>query len=370
MPTSSFHPILDSPSLGKSSQVNGGPDSHPSPRPQSAWKSVFRFPNSSSKKLPSNGTTSETKSLFHSPSVYFNVSPVVPSLTPVSNLSDQRSSYNSSNTQSSDSNGAMTSGSPYMTHRKDPYSPYPSPKSTDPSPRSRQHTRSERVRPNPTLPRFKPQTGDTSQSSFPTTPTYPKSRMNGPLSPKSMGATASRFIRRVASAPNAKGLFSIGSRSPATKNGFLAPAHSIPPLPPLISNSLEQGADSLETMSSGSSRGQTSRAINPAPYGTLTNGLALPPVPGKTAFRRTYSSNSIKVRKVGHYHVIGQLPFVLYHPSKVEVGPSSFSKIKMLGKGDVGRVYLVREKKTDKLYAMKGNKDFSFYHTPLCGVEC
>lgn len=56
--------------------------------------------------------------------------------------------------------------------------------------------------------------------------------------------------------------------------------------------------------------------------------------PGKVAFRRTYSSNSIKVRQV-------------------EVGPSSFVKIKMLGKGDVGRVYLVREKKTDKLYAMK-----------------
>ncbi|KAG1715922.1 hypothetical protein ID866_1211 [Astraeus odoratus] len=55
---------------------------------------------------------------------------------------------------------------------------------------------------------------------------------------------------------------------------------------------------------------------------------------GKAAFRRTYSSNSIKVRSV-------------------EVGPSSFLKVKMLGKGDVGRVYLVREKKTDKLYAMK-----------------
>jgi protein-serine/threonine kinase len=39
---------------------------------------------------------------------------------------------------------------------------------------------------------------------------------------------------------------------------------------------------------------------------------------------------------------------------QVEVGPSSFLKIKMLGKGDVGRVYLVREKKTDKLFAMKG----------------
>jgi len=56
--------------------------------------------------------------------------------------------------------------------------------------------------------------------------------------------------------------------------------------------------------------------------------------PGKAAFRRTYSSNSIKIRSV-------------------EVDPSSFLKIKLLGKGDVGRVYLVREKKSNKLFAMK-----------------
>ncbi|EMD40561.1 hypothetical protein CERSUDRAFT_45092 [Gelatoporia subvermispora B] len=56
--------------------------------------------------------------------------------------------------------------------------------------------------------------------------------------------------------------------------------------------------------------------------------------PGKVAFRRTYSSHSIKVRSV-------------------EVGPGSFQKIKMLGRGDVGKVYLVREKKTTKLFAMK-----------------
>lgn len=55
----------------------------------------------------------------------------------------------------------------------------------------------------------------------------------------------------------------------------------------------------------------------------------------RAQFRRTYSSNSIKVREV-------------------EVGPNSFSKVKMLGKGDVGKVYLVREKKTEKLFAMKG----------------
>ncbi|KAI9626572.1 hypothetical protein KEM48_010401 [Puccinia striiformis f. sp. tritici PST-130] len=52
--------------------------------------------------------------------------------------------------------------------------------------------------------------------------------------------------------------------------------------------------------------------------------------------QRSYSSNSIKV-------------------SKSEVGPQSFEKIRLLGKGDVGRVYLVREKKrsTTRLYAMK-----------------
>ena len=58
--------------------------------------------------------------------------------------------------------------------------------------------------------------------------------------------------------------------------------------------------------------------------------------PGRAAFRRTYSSHSIKVRSV-------------------EVNASSFQKIKMLGRGDVGKVYLVREKKTGKLFAMKGN---------------
>ncbi|GMG25689.1 unnamed protein product [[Candida] boidinii] len=39
--------------------------------------------------------------------------------------------------------------------------------------------------------------------------------------------------------------------------------------------------------------------------------------------------------------------------STVEVSPQSFEKLKLLGKGDVGKVYLVREKATKKLYAMK-----------------
>jgi serine/threonine protein kinase len=34
-------------------------------------------------------------------------------------------------------------------------------------------------------------------------------------------------------------------------------------------------------------------------------------------------------------------------------GPQDFERITLLGRGDVGRVYLVRMKGTDKLYAMK-----------------
>lgn len=41
---------------------------------------------------------------------------------------------------------------------------------------------------------------------------------------------------------------------------------------------------------------------------------------------------------------------------QLEVGPSSFTKLRMLGKGDVGKVYLVREKKSEKLFAMKGKR--------------
>jgi predicted Ser/Thr protein kinase len=49
---------------------------------------------------------------------------------------------------------------------------------------------------------------------------------------------------------------------------------------------------------------------------------------------------------------------------QVEVSPSSFQKVKLLGKGDVGKVYLVREKKTDKLFAMKGKLPSTAFRLP------
>lgn len=38
----------------------------------------------------------------------------------------------------------------------------------------------------------------------------------------------------------------------------------------------------------------------------------------------------------------------------VQVGPEDFEKVRLLGKGDVGKVYLVKHKETSQLYALKG----------------
>ncbi|KAG5292028.1 serine/threonine-protein kinase nrc-2 [Histoplasma ohiense] len=138
-----------------------------------------------------------------------------------------------------------------------------------------------------------------------------------------------RKLRRVASAPNAQGLFSTGKSDERPRTAELGKE-------PLV----EHGA---ATGGVGVSDGARLSLVD-AP--SKSNSLAVPgvdelsnlPPPSLNrnpiAFRRTYSSNSIKVRNV-------------------EVGPGSFDKIKLIGKGDVGKVYLVREKKSSRLYAMK-----------------
>jgi protein-serine/threonine kinase len=138
-----------------------------------------------------------------------------------------------------------------------------------------------------------------------------------------------RRLRRVASAPNAQGIFA----SDASK--------SIPPMPALERPATaELGKDPLvedsESGSIGLAQSQSDSAKSDGHAATSEDVLSALPAPTTSlAFRRTYSSNSIKVRNV-------------------EVGPASFDKIKLIGKGDVGKVYLVREKKSSRLYAMKG----------------
>ncbi|KAF9535100.1 kinase-like domain-containing protein [Crepidotus variabilis] len=371
MPSSNKSSVPNSPSIPYNGLQQQQDTGMASPR-QSSWKSVFRLPNSSSKKVHINGSqlALNTESLpFSSAQSSVSHTPVTPSasLTPASYFPDQRSSYNSSNTQSTDSNGGRNSKPQQQQQQGGGQHAFPKfqrqPKSSEAlsavvqsttavavsTSRSRQHAKSTAARHHPPPRLQTPLTADPSQGSFAPPRTPSRSKTNGPnpvhapLSPKSVSASASRFIRRVASAPNAKGLFSMGSRSNSavTKNGLLAPGDAnsgLPPLPPLTSSETEHGQDSLETVSSGSSRGMGGRMARGAPPRTapLMNAKGMEGLapPNRAAFRRTYSSNSIKVRQV-------------------EVAPSSFTKLKMLGKGDVGRVYLVREKKSDKLFAMK-----------------
>lgn len=130
-----------------------------------------------------------------------------------------------------------------------------------------------------------------------------------------------RKLRRAASAPNAQGFFSNNKPNERPQTAEMGKE-------PLVQND----NDTLGLLE------LPKRQLLPAPDG---NGLPTLPSPGQirqgVAFRRTYSSNSIKVRNV-------------------EVEPSSFDKIKLIGKGDVGKVYLVREKRSSRLYAMKGGQ--------------
>lgn len=132
-----------------------------------------------------------------------------------------------------------------------------------------------------------------------------------------------RKLRRVASAPNAHGLFS------NKKSSNERPQTAELGKDPLVQHANTSTLSMIDTSSSAQLMPIVAGADGKIPSpGQIRNAVA---------FRRTYSSNSIKVRNV-------------------EVGPGSFDKIKLIGKGDVGKVYLVREKKSNRLYAMKGER--------------
>ena len=177
----------------------------------------------------------------------------------------------------------------------------------------------------------------------PSPPDHPMLNVVGPNGDAPEKATAAskeelaRKLRRVASAPNAQGLFSKGTGAGGER----------PSTAELSKEPLAESKDSKtvgfadSSSSSSSSNNNNGKKPASASSGGLSppdsDGLGALPPPSQSslAFRRTYSSNSIKVRDV-------------------EVGPQSFDKIKLIGKGDVGKVYLVREKKSGRLYAMKG----------------
>ena len=201
-------------------------------------------------------------------------------------------------------------------------------------------------------------------SSGPRTPHQSKGDKGktSPEKPPSTGkqSAAARFLRRVVSAPNTKALLGkesevppVPTKSPKKPSPVLV-IDSDPPQVDLTTSPPRSGQSGrsspapftpLSTRTAGfgsgglsatGTRGARALTASAATRNDTQSSLGIAGDPHhKQVFRRTYSSNSIKTRQV-------------------EVSPSSFQKIKLLGKGDVGKVYLVREKKTDKLFAMKG----------------
>lgn len=168
----------------------------------------------------------------------------------------------------------------------------------------------------------------------PSPPDTPSLKVDGPEGSQQPTAATkeelARKLRRVASAPNAQGLFSKGQGNgdrPATAE--------------LSKEPLEESKDSNTVGFAEQKPNNDSSTSLAAPDADGLGALPPPIRQSPLAFRRTYSSNSIKVRNV-------------------EVGPQSFDKIKLIGKGDVGKVYLVKEKKSGRLYAMKGTSSRPF----------
>ena len=172
----------------------------------------------------------------------------------------------------------------------------------------------------------------------PSPPDTPTLKISGPdgAGEKATNETKeelARRLRRIASAPNTQALFSKDAGKhpmPTNANGD-RPSTAELGKDPLIE---KDGSLSMLGAKSGASGNQSLDPPNASNAAAIATAAGLEP-PNSLAFRRTYSSNSIKVRDV-------------------EVGPASFDKIKLIGKGDVGKVYLVREKKSSRLYAMKG----------------
>jgi protein-serine/threonine kinase len=308
MPTLSVQ--VDTTAAGKMARDDGKLPSAGISSP--SWKSRFRLGqgSASSRKLDAPRGAQLTLDLNAQPPPSPTLAPPA-SPTPTSLSADQRSSYYSSATPSTDSGTAM---SPKQSSQPPPTvittsanipPTLPPTGIVEPAPKRSKADKQRNLGRGRSKDNVVPQAVSTSTST---------SATRSPLSPKAVGASASRFLRRVASAPNTKGLFSNGNRSASahaspTKNGLLAPGGVVPPLPSTptaaqMSSDSRNGQPSTDTTSSTSSQGHP---VRPKPvrqwsgkkFKTKDRMAALSPEdPGKVAFRRTYSSNSIKVGEV------------------------------------------------------------------------
>lgn len=269
----------------------------------SSWKKIFRPSSKRGRNTDSNPhLTLDTQHDFMTSSIPEPSLPAfdshrVPS-GPLTPASVNRYSFNSSDTRSTDSGrGRSQPSAPSAQSGDRSSSPSPSHHRQDRKPNKSHKEKKHKQAP--------PLTANSSQQSFKTGQTPP--RLGGALSPRSVSASASRFIRRVASAPSTKNLLARDARhhsQQALRNGGLLSPSEVPPVPGLIPGTLGTTSEyyvghSLDKipLSKGLSR---ARANTSAQVKVIsTKGLGLE-APGRAAFRRTYSSNSIKVGHVSH----------------------------------------------------------------------
>ncbi|ORY85608.1 hypothetical protein BCR37DRAFT_391377 [Protomyces lactucae-debilis] len=137
-------------------------------------------------------------------------------------------------------------------------------------------------------------------------------------------------LRRIASAPDTKSLLTAALQGDGKSTSGLLTADDA--LRPTTNGSAVTFGSVPLTASIDGDVGQLTPPTGETSDAALDDGSSR--LNAKKTFRRTHSSHSMRSRAV-------------------EVGPDSFDKLKLLGKGDVGKVYLVREKKTSRLFAMK-----------------
>ncbi|KAF7723505.1 serine/threonine protein kinase, AGC [Apophysomyces ossiformis] len=75
--------------------------------------------------------------------------------------------------------------------------------------------------------------------------------------------------------------------------------------------------------------------------------------PDNDYFKRSPSSSSSRTTQSSSTPLTPGSSSYSVQKQEAEVGPDSFTKIRLLGRGDVGKVYLVKEKQSGELYALK-----------------
>lgn len=133
------------------------------------------------------------------------------------------------------------------------------------------------------------------------------------LQPPVLKGLFAKKLRRVASAPNEMKDVAKQHQQQIASSGVATPTEIVEETSPSIISSTPPAPSTLSPPPS--IGGNRSRA-------------------NSKSFNRSYARSATKIKEA-------------------EVGPDSFEQIKRLGKGDVGRVYLVRDKKSHHLYAMK-----------------